>query len=121
MNLILPTISHVEWLVTDLTRSVAFLEGLFGWRFETYSTHYRLYTPKQGTAVGLLEVGHVQSSHTTLVHVQIENLEQALEIAQKLGASIATPPTAVPGHGRYAQVTDPDGHWIGLFQADPST
>ena len=115
-----PSISHVEWLVTDLARSVAFLEGLFGWRFEVYSTHYRLYTPIQGTAVGLLEVRQVQPSHTTLVHVQIENLEQSLRTAQGLGASVATPPTMVPGHGRYAQVTDPDGHLIGLFQADPN-
>jgi len=113
-----PHISHVEWLVTDLNRSVAFLEALFGWHFEFYSTHYRLYTPSQGTAVGLLEVEQVKPSSAVLVHVQIDQLEQFLETAQTLGASIVTPPTQVPGHGRYAQVTDPDGHLIGLFEAD---
>lgn len=120
MTAVIPSISHVEWLVTDLTRSVAFLQGLFGWEFTVYSRHYRLYTPAQGTAVGLLEVAQVVPSQATLVHVQVQNLAQSLQTAVTLGAKIATPPTVVPGHGRYAQVTDPDGNLIGLFEADPT-
>lgn len=113
----IPFVSHVEWLVTDLSRSVQFLQDLFGWQFEYYSTHYRLYAPTSGIAVGLLEVKAVQPSQAVLIHVQVNDLAEFLAKAQQLGADIVTPTTVVPGHGRYAQVTDPDGHWIGLFEA----
>lgn len=113
-----PHISHVEWLVTDLTRSVTFLHGLFGWQFHYHSTHYRLYTPdnQQAAAVGLLQVATVEPSTGVMVHVQIPDLEQSIATALQLGAKLITAPTHVAGHGRYAQVSDPDGHLIGLFE-----
>lgn len=113
----LPHISHVEWLVTDLARSCTFLEGLFGWDFQPYSRHYRLYTPEQGyPCVGLMEVPQVTPCETTLVHIQISNLDDYLQRGQDLGARIALEPKVLAGYGRYAQLFDPDGHRIGLFQ-----
>lgn len=112
-----PRISHVEWLVSDLERGVNFYETLFGWRFETYSTHYRLYQPTQGVAVGLLETNQCQPGRSPMVHVQIDDLAACLALAQTLGGRVVTPPTAVPGHGHYAQLHDPDGNLLGLFEA----
>lgn len=111
-----PRVSHVEWFVTDLARSAAFLTGLFGWQFATFSTHYRLYTPDDGgTCVGLMEVATVQASEYALAHIEVANLEAYLARAAALGAPLKTPPTVIPGYGRYAQILDPDGHAIGLF------
>lgn len=113
-----PFVSHVEWCVTDLARATALLEGLFGWRFAPYGTRYRLYTPAAGgTCVGLLQVAAVQPATTTLVHVCVDDLDAALARALALGARPHVAPTAVPGHGRYAQVLDADGNVIGLFEA----
>ncbi len=112
-----PRVSHVEWRVSDLARSVAFFEGLFGWRFTTYSTHYRLYQPAAGVAVGLLESADCRPGGSPMVHVQVADLAASLRRAETLGAVTVTPPTAVPGHGRYAQVEDPDGNLLGLFEA----
>lgn len=112
-----PRISHVEWLVSDLTRSVAFFESLFGWHFTVYSTHYRLYQPNQGVAVGLLETDQRRPGRSPMVHIQVRDLSASLERAQALEARIVTPPTNVPGHGRYAQLSDLDGNLFGLFEA----
>lgn len=112
-----PRVSHVEWLVGDLERSVMFLESLFGWRFEHYSTHYRLYQPEQGVAVGLLETADRQPGISPMVHVQVADLDATLDRARRLGARVVAERTAVPGHGWYAQFEDRDGNRIGLFEA----
>lgn len=113
----LPWISHVEWCVTDLDRSQTFLEQLFGWHFEPYSTHFRLCDPGQGPMIGLLQVERLQPVKDVLLHICVEDLHQAIERAQQLGAALHTPPTEAVGHGRYAHVLDPDAHVIGLFES----
>lgn len=112
-----PRVSHVEWRVADLERSAAFLEALFGWRFERYSTHYRLYQPEQGVAVGLLETADRQPGLSPMVHIQVTDLDATLDRARALGARVVVVRTAVPGHGWYAQFEDGDGNRIGLFEA----
>lgn len=111
-----PRVSHIEWFVTDLARSEAFLSGLFGWQFAAFSTHYRLYTPADGgTCVGLMQVATVQAGEYALAHIEVDDLELYLARAAALGAVLKTAPTLIPGYGRYAQVLDPDGHAVGLF------
>ncbi|MFO1351326.1 MAG: VOC family protein [Gammaproteobacteria bacterium] len=117
----MPHVSHVEWRVTDLDRSIAFFEALFGWRFARHSTHYRIAFPDQGPAVGLLETREVRPSDSTLIHIRVDDLDAYLRRARGLGAPLATPRTAVPGHGWYAQVVDPDGNIVGLFEAEAET
>ncbi len=113
-----PYISHVEWLVSCLDRSTAFFHALFGWQFAVYSTHYRLYQPKQGVAVGLLETEVRRPGDSPMVHVHVADLDAVLQQAQTLGAKIVAQRTAVPGHGWYAQFEDYDGNRIGLFERD---
>ncbi len=110
-----PFVSHVEWLVTDLSEACAFFEGLLGWQFTPYSRHYCLYSPAQGPAVGLLEVAELQTNHTTLIHIQVPDLQATLSRAVALGATVRTPPTFVPGHGHYAHVIGPHRQVVGLF------
>lgn len=113
-----PRVSHVEWYVTDLARAEAFLSGLFGWRFEPYSRHYRLHTPAEGgVCVGLMEVEKVRPCRSTLVHVQVDDIESYLQRALQFGGRIDTPKTVIPHYGWYAHVLDPDGNVVGLFQA----
>lgn len=117
-----PHVSHVEWRVGDLARAVAFLEALFDWRFERYSTHYSLYQPEQGVAVGLLETadrrpGPSPMFHSPMVHIRVADLDAMLIRARDLGARVVVERTTVPGYGWYAQFEDHDGNLIGLFEA----
>ncbi len=112
-----PRVSHVEWLVTDLERAEAFLGALFGWRFEPFGSRYRLYTPPGGTCVGLMQVARATPAGSPLVHVEVEDIDDALARGEALGAPLLTPRTEIPGYGWYAQLGDPDGNMVGLFQA----
>lgn len=114
-------VSHVEWLVSDLDRALAFYQGLFGWRFEVWSTHYRLYTPPNGCCVGLMESTRPRRGDSPLVHVQVEDLGAALARAIALGGRVRTEITPIPGYGSYAHVLDPDGNQVGLFSALPDS
>lgn len=114
---LIPRVSHVEWCVSDPERAEALLSGLFGWRFGRIGRRYRLYVPADGgTCVGLLACERPRPGDGPLVHVEVDDLDAVLARALALGARAHVPPTAVPGHGRYAQVLDADGHVIGLFE-----
>ncbi|MEE4378892.1 MAG: VOC family protein [Candidatus Competibacteraceae bacterium] len=112
-----PTISHIEWFVIDLNRSVAFLNGLFGWQFEVFSEHYRLYTPESGPRVGLMEVAAIKPCEATFGYVTVDDIERYLQRAEQLGGCVVTGRSEIPNYGWYAQIADPDGNRVGLFQA----
>ena len=106
----------MEWYVTDLERSAGFYSELFGWRFESFSRHYRLYTPANGVCVGLMEVSVVPRCEAALVHVQVDDIDALIFRARGLGGLEATPKTEIQDYGWYAHITDPDGNLVGLFQ-----
>jgi predicted enzyme related to lactoylglutathione lyase len=109
-------VSHIEWRVTDLERGAAFLSALFGWRFAVYSPHYRLYTPAAGPCVGLMEVPEVEPCPAACAYIQVDDIDHRLQQAEQLGGRVVTARTAVPDYGWYAQILDPDGNAIGLFE-----
>jgi predicted enzyme related to lactoylglutathione lyase len=111
-----PVVSHIEWIVTDLDCSVAFLTDLFGWQFTVFSEHYRLYTPESGPRVGLMEVAAGEPCDANLAYVTVDDIERYLQRAEQLGGRIVTGRSEIPNYGWYAQVADPDGNRIGLFQ-----
>jgi len=50
------------------------------------------------------------------VHIQVSDLAGYIQRGLALGGRLATGPTEIPDYGCYAQLLDPDGHRIGLFQ-----
>lgn len=117
-----PLVSHVEWGATDTTRTREFLTALFGWSFRRIGRRYWLHEPADPAAarVGIMPLDSVQPTASTLVHVSVPSIEAAIERACRLGATVAVAKTLVSDYGWYAQVTDPDGNLVGLFEAVPT-
>lgn len=111
-----PYVSHVEWCCGDLDRSERFFRDLFGWEFQPYGRRYRLYAPPGRTQVGLLEVETVEPAVTALAFIAVDDIEALLKRARELGSAVVVGKTAIPDYGWYAQITDPDGNRIGLFE-----
>ena len=57
----------------------------------------------------------------TTFYVSVPSLEASLEHAERLGAKIVQPPTAIDGGMRTAALLDPEGHRIGLLEPDGAT
>lgn len=116
-NEVLPRVSHVEWLVTDLGRSELWFRELFGFQFQPFAPCYRLYTPECGSCVGLMQVESVTPSSSPLVHIEVDSIDLSLARGVELGAEVAVPRREIPDYGWYAQLRDWDGNLIGLFEA----
>lgn len=109
------SISHVEYHVSDLAKAVAFYEGLFGWRFSRYSDSYQMAKPQGGEGspvVGLVRKDQPMVTPVANVFVTVANIEQSLTHID----NIVVGKTLIPDYGYYAQVADPDGNVIGLFE-----
>lgn len=112
-----PHVSHVEWRCTNLDTTRDFLSGLFGWRFLPFGNNYYLYTPTEGTCVGLIKADQVVAGNNCLVFIKVDSIESYLYAALGLDSKIVVPKTEIVEYGWYAQITDPDQNIIGLFEA----
>ncbi len=110
-------VSHVEWCCRDLEIIANFFQGLFGWEFKTFSNNYLLCTPEQGPAVGLMRRERVTHGDACLAFVTVDNIEAHCQRAAALGGSVYVEKTAIVGYGWYAQIKDPEGNIVGLFES----
>jgi uncharacterized protein len=57
------------------------------------------------------------SGRRVTIYVEVPDLQAALDRAVKLGGSVVTPPTEIPGVTAIALFADPDGNVTGLVKA----
>ena len=111
------TISHIEFPADDVERAKTFYSAIAGWEFSEMEgmDGYWLFrtAPEAGGAVGTRgdTVGSV-----VRVYIDVDDLEGAVAAAAANGGSVITPPSDIPGQGRYAAVGDPEGNEVGLYQ-----
>jgi len=53
-------------------------------------------------------------------YVNVESVDAYLTKAKSLGASVTLEKMPIPGMGFFAQIVDPQGNALGLFQEDQS-
>ena len=109
-------VSHVEWCCQDIEQTATFFQALFGWEFKAFGNNYLLYSPARGPAVGLLRSERMIAGENCLVFVTVDNIESHLQHATAIGGKVHVKKTAIPKYGWYAQVKDPEGNIVGLFE-----
>jgi predicted enzyme related to lactoylglutathione lyase len=94
----------------------SFYSQLFDWEFtDMEEMPYSTVEAQNGSipgGVGMAPEGH--SGHVTF-YVQVPEIEAALAKAESLGGKSSMGPIDLPGGGRIALFTDPEGHEIGLL------
>jgi len=53
-------------------------------------------------------------------YVNVKSLENTIDQARKLGATVMKEKTPVPGMGWFAIIADPQGNPFGIWQTDPT-
>ena len=112
---------HWELSSHDAERLHQFYTGLFDWRIEKQSfMDYRaVFTGgKGGIDGGMMDVEDSTPPYLTF-YVSVEDLQASLSKAESMGAKTVIPPTPIPNVGTFAQITDPEGHLIGLIEPPP--
>jgi uncharacterized protein len=111
------TISHIEFPADDVDRAKRFYEAVAGWQFGEMSGMAGYWTfqtaPEAGGGLGKRgeTVGDV-----IRVYITVDSLEDAVAAAKANGGTVVTPPSDIPGFGRFAAVLDPEGSEIGLYE-----
>jgi predicted enzyme related to lactoylglutathione lyase len=116
------TITHVEIPADDLGRAKKFYEAVAGWELGTMDgfPDYWLFSSEEGHGGGIGKRGE-SVGRTVRVYITVDKLEDAVAAAEANGGKVTTPPSDVPGMGRFAAVLDTEGSEIGLWENAPAS
>jgi len=124
-----PKTGEISWneLVTRDTKGAANFYGkLFGWESTPFTAKgiqagaqpYNLFKidPNSMGVGGMMQVPHPEMPSQWIPYVVVENVDQSLAQATKLGAKTLVPVMSIGEIGRIAIITDPQGATIGLHE-----
>ncbi|GIH27862.1 hypothetical protein Aph01nite_61720 [Acrocarpospora phusangensis] len=96
----------------DAARARQFYQEMFGWPIHAIDDTYALVGGPPAGGIG--QAGPDSPYTGIVVYFPVDDVETALLRAEKLGGSRTMDPQSVPGMGRIAVFTDPDGNAVGL-------
>jgi predicted enzyme related to lactoylglutathione lyase len=110
-------IGWFEVVGKDLDGLKGFYSGMFDWKLtDMEEMPYTTVETDQGAIGGGLGTDPTGGNGHVTFYVQVDNVEDASAKADSLGGSKLTDPIDIPGGGRIAHVTDPEGHMVGLLE-----
>jgi predicted enzyme related to lactoylglutathione lyase len=124
------TIVHFEIPADNPERAAKFYRELFGWKFErwenpsgieywmveTVPTDEKGAPVRPGVNGGMMP--RMYPSQQPVNYISVESVDDAVAKAERLGAKVMMGKTAVPGMGWFAQLTDPEGNIIAVWETD---
>ncbi len=117
-------VTHFE-ICGDAPQELAvFYRELFGWGIERAAgvDYWRIHfdPSASGTADGGVMYRPASVPQGWLHYVNVESLDESVEAAQRLGATVLRPKTAVPRTAWYAVLADPEGNAFAMWEPDPT-
>jgi predicted enzyme related to lactoylglutathione lyase len=113
----------IELVTTDTVVAKAFYASVVGWQTQDVATLSASYTLLFANGVqvgGLMPLSpHARRSGARpawLGFVQVEDVDASVARVQRLGGRVQHAPVDIPGTGRYAVVSDPQGAILNLFK-----
>jgi predicted enzyme related to lactoylglutathione lyase len=111
-----------ELATTNVQEAKKFYNKVFGWEFTDHEMGDMTYTMikhHEKEFAGIWSIPKDKEKEITphwLSYIFVDNLDQAIEKAEKHGASIVKPASNAGEMGRFAIITDPIGAHIALWQ-----
>lgn len=106
--------SWSELMTTDPAAAKAFYTNLFGWGTREMQTQSGTYTTCQVGEDSVGGIMKVPAEATGMppnwgVYVTVDDVDQTIRQAEKLGGTVVMPPMEIEGVGRMAVLKDPQG------------
>jgi uncharacterized protein len=126
------TIVHFEIPADNTERAAKFYRELFGWKIEKWENpggiEYWMVgtvpTDERGMPIGRGVNGgmmpRMYPGQQPVNYIAVDSVDAAVAKAQKLGAKLMMGKTPVPGMGWFAQLNDPEGNVIAVWENDPA-
>jgi len=118
---VLGAVTHFEIYAEEPAVLAEFYCELFGWRLERgpRPDYWRIDTGAHAF-VGGLTYRPVGGARSWVHYVHVASLDDAVADAERLGAVVLRPRTAVPNTAWYAVLADPEGNIFAIYQKDPA-
>ena len=115
-------ITHIEFPADDIERAKRFYTAVAGWELSTMEGQpdYWLFRTGENSGGGIGMRGQ-SVGNVVRVYITVDQLEPAVAAAEANGGSVVTPPSDVPGMGRFAAVLDSEGNEVGLWENAPGS
>ena len=124
------TVVHFEIPADDPERATKFYRELFGWDIEKFSAEggpeYWLVRTvpvdaegrptRPGVNGGLMR--RMAPGQTPVNYIAVEGVDDFVQKAERLGATVCMPRTPVPGMGWFAQLRDTEGNVFAVWEMD---
>ena len=124
------TIVHFEIPADDPERAAKFYRDMFGWNInrwensngieyymvETVPTNEQGMPTRPGVNGGMMR--RMYPSQQPVNYIAVSSVDEAVAKAERLGAKVMMGKTPVPGMGWFAQLTDPEGNVIAVWETD---
>lgn len=113
-----------ELATPDVKAAKAFYGELLGWQFTDHDMGEGTYTMIQQKDQSFGGIWHIPNDKQTEIpphwmgYILVDNLENTLEKAVQLGATVKLPITPVSNMGRFIVVMDPTGAHIAFWQSN---
>lgn len=111
------TITHIEIPADDTERAKRFYGAVAGWEFSEMEGFpgYSLFRTEEGHGGGLGKRGE-SVGNVLRIYITVDDLEEGVAAATANGGTVTVEPAEIPGQGRYAVLTDPEGNEVALWQ-----
>lgn len=111
-------ISWFEIIGGDADRLHSFYAEMFGWKFAADNEmKYGMVSDADAGIGGGIGPDPQGGPGYVTIYIKVDDINASMAKAEKLGATVVMPPTALPEHGlTFAQFADPGGHIVGLLQ-----
>jgi predicted enzyme related to lactoylglutathione lyase len=107
---------HVEISAADVPAAAKFYETLFGWKMQTAPEFdYTMWEDGSGYGGGFNKVTEHTPAGQVLVYIDSDDIDADLAKIEKLGGSVVTPKTEIPGTGWFGLFKDPTGNTLALY------
>ncbi len=109
-----------ELMTGDVSRAKEFYSELLGWQFKDIDMGDMTYTTfsngdKDVAGMMATPKGENIPPHW-MSYICVDDLDEKVQLAQDLGATITVPQTDIKDHGRFAVIVDPTGAHIAFWQ-----
>jgi predicted enzyme related to lactoylglutathione lyase len=110
-----------ELTTTDPQAAGAFYHRVIGWEVQAIpEMHYTIFLAGEARAAGMMQLPDQVREAGVPPHwvgyIHVEDVDRYAQQAQAAGATLRHGPDDIPGIGRFAVLTDPDGAPFNLFK-----
>ncbi len=108
---------HFEIGCLDIAKTKTFYAKLFGWQIQPPGPSAAIETENAAGIDGSITARGDKPHNYVTIYVEVDDLQECLDEAERLGGRTLVKPMALPDGRRFAWLADPDGNTIGIITA----